>query len=463
MDRVLRRAVSNGLMLFDLLIINLITSLLVYILQSGGSGINILNFSLFSISLTVVWYFLGYFFQLYDVQFYLHSTLYFRKLLIAKLLTWGLLLGYIGLVGGIKSHLLTFSIYYFLLVLLSICIRVLYLFIHHSISEQHGFNSRAIILGYNPTSKSLANYIEKSTGTIKVVGFIEGKEPINELSLLPIFTNVDETLSIAKRLDVNEIFSTIDSNDYPQINRLVEDAQKASIRFHFVSNLSAFIEKGMVVDHFYDFSVCSLRKDPLDDVGNRIVKRIFDVFVSSLVIIFILSWMFPLLAILIKLSSPGPVLFKQLRSGLADTPFYCFKFRTMRVNGQADSVQATKNDSRTTRIGSFLRKTSLDEFPQFINVLIGDMSIVGPRPHMIKHTTDFAQLSGQYMIRHFLKPGITGWAQVNGYRGEILQVEQLSKRIQCDIWYLENWSLLLDCKIVLLTFWGLFKKSENAY
>jgi putative colanic acid biosynthesis UDP-glucose lipid carrier transferase len=206
-----------------------------------------------------------------------------------------------------------------------------------------------------------------------------------------------------------------------------------------------------------------LRSEPLDDVGNRLNKRLFDIVVSSLVTILILSWMVPLLGLLIKLESRGPIFFVQKRSGKDNKPFGCLKFRSMRVNADADKVQAVRNDARITRLGRFLRKTNLDEFPQFLNVLMGDMSVVGPRPHMLKHTDDYSKLINQYMVRQFLKPGITGWAQVNGYRGETKTVDQMKARVEYDLWYMENWSVWLDTRIMFLTVYNIFKGEENAF
>jgi lipopolysaccharide/colanic/teichoic acid biosynthesis glycosyltransferase len=176
----------------------------------------------------------------------------------------------------------------------------------------------------------------------------------------------------------------------------------------------------------------------------------------------ILWWLIPIIALLIKIESPGPVFFKQLRSGKNNKPFICYKFRTLKTNVAADKIQVTKNDSRFTTIGKFLRKTNIDELPQFFNVLQSTMSVVGPRPHMLKHTEEFGNISEQYMARHYFKPGITGWAQINGYRGEIKNNDLLLKRIECDIWYMENWSMWLDMRIVLLTGLKLIIWDKNA-
>ena len=176
-----------------------------------------------------------------------------------------------------------------------------------------------------------------------------------------------------------------------------------------------------------------------------------------------MSWLYPLIAVLIKLNSKGPVLFKQVRSGKNNKDFKCWKFRTMCLNEDSDNKQASKKDSRVTSIGSFLRKTSIDEMPQFFNVLFGYMSIVGPRPHMLKHTEIYSNSVNNYMFRHFVKPGITGLAQVKGLRGETKDSLAMEHRIKLDMLYIENWSFILDLKIIALTIINSFKKDENAY
>ncbi|MEO6838577.1 MAG: sugar transferase, partial [Ginsengibacter sp.] len=191
--------------------------------------------------------------------------------------------------------------------------------------------------------------------------------------------------------------------------------------------------------------------------------RVLDLIVSLLVTIFFLSWLIPIIGLIILLESGRPIFFKQLRTGKNKKPFYCRKFRSMKSNKDADMKQATKHDSRITNFGKFLRKSSIDEFPQFINVLRGEMSLVGPRPHMLKHTTDYSNIVDDYMVRQFIKPGITGWAQINGYRGEITNPEQIKMRVNKDLWYLENWTLWLDLKILFLTVYYIFKGDKKAY
>jgi exopolysaccharide biosynthesis polyprenyl glycosylphosphotransferase len=198
-------------------------------------------------------------------------------------------------------------------------------------------------------------------------------------------------------------------------------------------------------------------------LGAFIRKRIFDILFAGLLTVFLLSWLVPLIALCIKLDSRGPVFFRQLRTGKHGKPFYCLKFRSMRTSADADRTQASRHDSRITRIGAFLRKTSLDELPQFFNVLKGEMSVVGPRPHMLRHTEDYARIIDNFMDRHLIMPGITGLAQISGYRGETKEVRAMANRVRADIQYLRNWSFLLDIKIVLLTVWQVVKPDEHTF
>ncbi|MFI5132165.1 MAG: exopolysaccharide biosynthesis polyprenyl glycosylphosphotransferase, partial [Chitinophagales bacterium] len=230
-----------------------------------------------------------------------------------------------------------------------------------------------------------------------------------------------------------------------------------------VPDLGIFIKKQMYIDYLKEIPIISLRNEPLEDWGNRISKRIFDITVSFLIVALILSWLIPIISLLIFLESGGPIFFIQLRTGKNKRSFGCLKFRSMHLNKNADTQQASPLDNRITKLGRFLRRTSLDELPQFLNVLKGDMSIVGPRPHMLKHTDEYSKLIGQYMVRQFVKPGITGWAQINGFRGETKNVLQMQRRVEHDLWYLENWNLLLDIKIFFMTIINVMRGEKNAF
>ncbi|WP_114781481.1 undecaprenyl-phosphate glucose phosphotransferase [Botryobacter ruber] len=262
---------------------------------------------------------------------------------------------------------------------------------------------------------------------------------------------------------ITEIYSTLPKDEVEKIRGLMQEADNRLIRFKLVPDIDGFFNRNFVLDLYGYVPVLSHRNEPLENKANEIVKRIFDVAFSLSIIILILSWLVPIIGLIIKLDSRGPVFFKQLRSGKDNKPFYCLKFRSMSVNNDSDSKQATKGDARITKVGAFLRKTSLDELPQFINVLMGEMSVVGPRPHMLKHTKDYSVLIDSFMVRHFLTPGITGWAQVNGFRGETKETTAMSKRVEADLWYLENWTFLLDLKIIILTMWQSVKGHEKAF
>jgi putative colanic acid biosynthesis UDP-glucose lipid carrier transferase len=341
--------------------------------------------------------------------------------------------------------------------------RFLYLGIKKYFKNSHYLMKKVIILGYNDTAKKLAKYFEEDGINTQLLGFIEDDKNVHELSHYPIITDVSKALQVAKEFDVTEIFSTITPEQNTDIYNLMYQSEKECIRFKIVPNLSVFITRDVHIEYFGELPILSLRSEPLDDVGNRIKKRVLDIVVSFLVIVFILSWLVPILGLLIFLESGGPIFFSQLRTGKNKKPFYCYKFRSMKINKDADAKQATLGDSRVTRIGRFIRRTSLDEFPQFVNVFKGEMSLVGPRPHMLKHTTDYSKLIDEYMIRQFLKPGITGWAQVNGYRGEITNPEQIQMRVNKDLWYLENWTLWLDIQILFLTIYQVFRGDKNAF
>ncbi|HTI09304.1 MAG TPA: undecaprenyl-phosphate glucose phosphotransferase [Puia sp.] len=322
---------------------------------------------------------------------------------------------------------------------------------------------KIVIVGYNEVARKLAHNFSMQNRNLMVEGFFEDRELVNELTSLPIIGNIDECVSYAVKNNINEIYSTISPERNTSIYEMAHTAEKSLIRFRFVPDFKFYVNRETHMEYLDEFPILSLRSEPLEDITNSVKKRGFDILFSLFVIIFILSWLVPIMAILIKLNSKGPVFFVQMRSGKDNKQFRCFKFRSLSVNKDAHTRQVTKNDTRITPFGKFLRKTNLDELPQFVNVLMGDMSVVGPRPHMLLHTETFSKIMEEYMIRHFVKPGVTGWAQVNGFRGEIKQPEQLRKRIEHDIWYMENWSLWLDLRVIFLTVYRTIKGDKNAY
>lgn len=323
-------------------------------------------------------------------------------------------------------------------------------------------NHTVIITGGGATGARLHQYLKNNPdrGYTSLGFFDDDPEMKGQPSYLG---SINESINYAVTFGVDEIFCALPASAFEKIEQLMLDADKNLIRFRLVAGLDENELRPAYVEYFGNIPIIALRHEPLKKWFNRFVKRLFDVVFSLLVVIFIFSWLFPILAILIKMGSKGPVLFVQRRSGLNNRPFNCYKFRSMYVNTDANKKQASRYDERITGIGAWLRRTSLDELPQFFNVLAGSMSVVGPRPHMITHTRQYAELIDRYMIRHFLKPGITGWAQVNGFRGETRNAEAMLNRVEADVWYLENWSFLLDLRIVFLTVLILFKRDENAF
>jgi Undecaprenyl-phosphate glucose phosphotransferase len=322
-----------------------------------------------------------------------------------------------------------------------------------------------IIVGEGPAAEEIYQYCEDQTVRgYRFCGVFHDKplsSPLAERQLGGI--EAAKTFAVQNRIDI--LYCALPGTYRQEITELMEFCERNTIRFRIIPSPDSFIPVVNTTDLTFHGAVpvSRLRHEPLDRRGNRLLKRTFDVVFAFLVITLVFSWLFPILAVLIKLSSKGPVFFKQVRLGERKKKFTCYKFRSMRMNAEADSKQATRSDPRVTRIGAFLRKSNLDEMPQFFNVLLGQMSVVGPRPHPLKLNDQFRDIIDKYMVRHFVRPGITGWAQVSGFRGETRTPELMEKRVEMDIWYLEHWSFLLDLKIVVKTVTNMFKKDEMAY
>ncbi len=262
--------------------------------------------------------------------------------------------------------------------------------------------------------------------------------------------------------NIDEIYCSLNEISNEQLTDLVDFADENNKSIKFIPDTKEIFTKNLQIDYYEMFPVLSLQKTILHEPTTKIFKRAFDILFAIIVIIFLLSWLVPLLSILIKIESKGPVFFKQGRPGLDEEEFHCYKFRSMKLNGTTEK-EASKNDPRVTKLGRFMRKTSIDELPQFVNVLLGDMSVVGPRPHLWSQNKLYGNRIKKYMVRHYVKPGITGLAQVKGFRGEIETDEDMINRIKFDVFYIENWSLILDLKIIVQTVVNIFKGEDKAY
>lgn len=260
----------------------------------------------------------------------------------------------------------------------------------------------------------------------------------------------------------DEMYVCLSRRDRDIIRKLSRFCDRRVIRFFYIPVSVETLGINLKPELLNEMEVYASYENPLQNVGNRAIKRLFDI-VLSIMFLIPTAILFPFIYLMIKIQSPGPILFKQLRTGLDGNSFKCYKFRSMHVNKDADKLQATKDDPRKFPFGNFMRKANIDELPQFLNVLQGRMSIVGPRPHMLAHTEQYSQLIDKYMVRHFVKPGVTGWAQVTGYRGETKELWQMEGRVKRDIWYIEHWSIWLDIRIIWLTAKSIFIHDENAY
>jgi putative colanic acid biosynthesis UDP-glucose lipid carrier transferase len=322
-----------------------------------------------------------------------------------------------------------------------------------------GSNFRnTVIIGYTPEAIRLKELFETRTDYgYRFLGYFSEKKTnehikgkLVDLKQFVIENNVDEIYC-----SLNEI-----TND--QLKDIVDFADENHKAIKFIPDTKEIFSKNLKTEYYEFFPVLSLQKTMLHDPLIKGFKRGFDILFSLFIIVFLLSWLIPLLAILIKLESKGPIFFKQGRPGLEEKEFFCYKFRSMKINNSTEK-EASKNDPRVTKVGRFLRKTSIDEMPQFLNVLLGDMSVVGPRPHLWSQNKAYSNKIKKYMVRHYVKPGITGLAQVKGYRGEIETDDDMINRIKYDVFYIENWSLILDMKIIFQTVINIFKGEDKAY
>ncbi len=317
-----------------------------------------------------------------------------------------------------------------------------------------------IIIGEGESIDILKTYFkEKVELGYRLKGYFSDVNDIEEAYLGPI----NKAQDFALNNEIDAVYLSLNALSKSQISDFEQFADKNLITLKLVPDAKGVFRKMMDVQYYDYLPVILFRKLPLDDSLKRAAKRFFDILFSLLVITLLLSWLLPLVAILIRLESKGPILFKQQRHGLNGRPFHCYKLRSMHVNDQSHKLQATKLDARVTKIGAFIRKTSIDELPQFFNVLLGSMSVVGPRPHMLQHTEEYSKSVNKYMVRHFVKPGITGLAQIKGYRGEIKVLADINNRVRYDIFYLENYSLLLDIRIILITTYKALRGDEKAY
>lgn len=318
-----------------------------------------------------------------------------------------------------------------------------------------------VVIGAGPVGQKLIGVLEGDQGYgYRIVGVFDDNKNLSKTEFYK--GTLDKVEQFVHDNPIDEMYCCIPDTDNEEVAKLLSIAERNAVDFYYVPQFGRHITRQFELFSVDNVPVLQARPNPLSLPVNAAMKRLFDFVVSSIMLVLSPLVLIPV-GIAIKMSSPGPLFFKQRRTGLRGKAFTCYKFRTMRVNSQSDTVQATKDDPRKTKVGDFLRKTSIDELPQFFNVWRGEMSIVGPRPHMEQQTYTYSELIDKYMLRHVIKPGVTGWAQVNGFRGPTDELWKMEKRVEYDVWYTENWNFFLDLKIIVLTVVNAIRGEQNAF
>ena len=421
-------------------------------------GLNI-NFTHFGLFLFVAWTVVAFFTRFYEVFRYTTPVEIISKI-VKQAVFYGLLI--IAFFPFYKKAIFSgkaISLYILVLFLVIILFKTLLFYYLKKYRLTTGNNFRnVIILGFSEESLNLKNiFHSRDDYGYRFKGFFSDKIKNKE-----IIGKIIEVPSYCLENKIDEIYCSLNEISNDQMKELVEFSDENKIEIKFIPDSTAIFSKNFRTNYYDLFPVLTLQKTPLHHPTIQIIKRLFDIFFSLFIVIGVLSWLAPILAILIKLESQGPVFFKQSRPGINEEEFSCYKFRSMKLNGLTET-EASKNDPRVTKIGRFIRKTSIDEIPQFLNVLKGEMSVVGPRPHLWSQNVAYGNKIKKYMVRHYVKPGITGLAQVKGFRGEIETDDDMINRIKFDVFYIENWSFIMDIKIIIQTVINIFKGEEKAY
>lgn len=363
-------------------------------------------------------------------------------------------------------HTKVFGLFYVVLIITIIAYRLTFRYFLE-LYRKKGSNVRKVVLvGSHENMQELYHAMtDDPTSGYRVIGYFEDLPSLHYPKGVIYLGRPKEAIDYLKSNagKIDQLYCSLPSARSSEIVPIINYCENHLVRFFSVPNVRNYLKRRMYFELLGNVPVLSIRREPLELLENRILKRIFDIVCSLLFLCTFFPVIYAVVGLAIKLSSPGPIFFKQKRSGEDGREFWCYKFRSMKVNTQCDTLQATEHDPRKTRIGEFIRKTSIDELPQFLNVLKGDMSIVGPRPHMLKHTEEYSRLINKFMVRHFVKPGITGWAQVTGYRGETKELWQMEGRVMRDIWYIEHWTFMLDLYIIYKTVYNAVRGEKEAY
>ncbi|MFI3293407.1 MAG: undecaprenyl-phosphate glucose phosphotransferase [Rikenellaceae bacterium] len=354
------------------------------------------------------------------------------------------------------------AIFFTVISILTVLLRLTY-YTYLKSRRQNGSNiCNVIYIGSGSNIRELYREMTQHLTTgYNVVGYFD-KECNSKFDEKCTYLGSEEqAIEYMNHNNIDRVYCGLPSKDSNIILPVINYCESHLIRFFSVPNFRNYCHRRVSLEMFSNVPLLTIRDEPLSLSVNRFVKRLFDILFSLCFLCTAFLPIYIIVGIITKITSPGPVFFKQKRHGLDGKEFYMYKFRSMKVNNDADRLQATKDDPRKTKFGDFLRKSSIDELPQFINVLLGDMSIVGPRPHMIKHTEEYSKLIKTYMVRHFIKPGVTGWAQVTGFRGETKELSDMEGRVRADIWYMEHWTFTLDLYIIYKTVANVVGRNEK--
>lgn len=408
-------------------------------------------------------YFMLFWFVL-SASFSFYKVYRFTKLIkITSLLIKQIMLFYLSILAffyfaNIKLNTNKILLFFLLFFLTLVIWRILLFFFFRKYRTVTGSNfKRVVIVGANKSTKILQEFfLNKPAYGYQFFGFFSDSKEEEKLG------DIKDSFDYIKLHEIDEVYCSVKELSNSMIKKYIEFCDINLKSLKFIPDNKGLFAKNLHLNYYDITPVLSLRKIPLEDKINSLMKRTFDITFALIVICFVLSWLIPVLGLMIILESKGPIFFQQNRPGIREEGFYCYKFRSMTINTRTEE-SATRNDARITRIGKFIRRTSIDELPQFFNVLFGSMSVVGPRPHLWRQNEMYGTTVSKYMVRHYVKPGVTGLAQVRGYRGEIETREDIVNRTKYDIFYIENWSLLLDINIIISTVINLFKGEEKAY
>ncbi len=437
-------------------LLDLILILILFPLFFKGLGINNIHFGIF---LFFSWIIVSFYTKFYEVFRFTTPVEILTKIVKQAILFSLVVVAFFPFYKKAIFSGKAISIYILVLFLIIIILKTLFFYYIKKYRLTTGNNYRnVIIIGFSEEAINLKNiFHSRDDYGYRFKGFFSDKSKNKEIA-----GKIIDIPSFCKENKIDEIYCSLNEISNEQMNNLVEFSDDNKIEIKFIPDSTAIFTKNFRTNYYELFPVLTLQKTPLHDPTIHVIKRIFDIVFSLFIVLFVLSWLTPLMALLIKLESRGPVFFKQSRPGINEEEFSCYKFRSMQLNGLTET-EASKNDPRVTKIGRFIRKTSIDEIPQFFNVLKGEMSVVGPRPHLWSQNVAYGNKVKKYMVRHYVKPGVTGLAQVKGFRGEIETDEDMINRIKFDVFYIENWSFIMDIKIIIQTVVNIFKGEEKAY